>query len=147
MSNIITSEYETDFYAWTSHNAELLRARRFDEIDFENIAEEIEDMGGNYKRELMSRLKVLLVHLLKWKFQPVLKCNSWRLTIEEQRDELIDLLKTSPSLKYNLNERLEDIYKRSLIRAENETGISRKDFPKECPFSLEQVLDTEFLPE
>src|SRR5580692_5108256 len=102
MANIVLSEYETDFYAWASHNAELLREQRFNEIDFENIAEEIEDMGSSHRRSLMSRLEILLAHLLKWQFQPMGKCNSWKYTIDEQRLRITDLLIESPSLKYEL---------------------------------------------
>lgn len=147
MANIITSEYETDFYLWTSRNAQLLRERRFNEIDFENIAEEIEDMGGNRKRELRSRLSILLAHLLKWKFQPMGRCSSWKYTIDEQRDELIDLLTESPSLQYELEQKLQHAYKYALRQAEKDTAINRKNFPQECPFSLGEVLDEEFSPE
>ena len=79
------SNYERDFYAWANEQAALLRAGRLGEADFKHIAEEIESMGKTEKRELVSRLTVLLLHLLKWRFQPELRSANWRLTVEEQR--------------------------------------------------------------
>ena len=102
--------YEQDFYAWTFHNASLLREGKFSEIDIENIAEELESMGRRDKRVLESRLSVLLMHLLKWQFQPMRRSNSWKLTIKKQRLSILRLLKESPRLKYNIAEVLEEAY-------------------------------------
>jgi len=139
-------EYEKDFYAWTIHNTQLLRKKKLSEIDIENIAEEIESMGKSEKRELISRLAILLAHLLKWKFQPVRQCKSWELTIKEQRFELTDLLKESPSLKYELEKKLSHTYQKALIMAEKETGFDKKVFPRKCPFSLKQSLEENYFP-
>src|ERR1700685_1873301 len=79
------SDYDRDFYAWANKQAALLRAGKLSEADFEHIAAEIESMGKTEKRELVSRLTVLLLHLLKWRFQPELRSPSWRLSVEEQR--------------------------------------------------------------
>src|ERR1700723_630738 len=98
------SDYDRDFYAWANKQAALLRAGKLGEADFEHIAEEIESMGKSEKRELVSRLTVLLVHLLKWQHQPVLRSKSWRLTLEEQRIRLENHLADNPSLKSSLNE-------------------------------------------
>ena len=91
--------YEQDFYAWANEQAALLRSGRVSDADLEHIAEEIESMGRSEKRELISRLKLLLAHLLKWQFQPTLRGNSWRLTIEEQRRDVAEHLADNPSLK------------------------------------------------
>src|SRR5580658_11093024 len=107
MSN---SLYERDFHAWTMQQAELLRARRLDCADLDNIAEEIEDMGKNVRRGLTSRLAVLFVHLLKWQFQPTFHGNSWRLTLKEQRRTLRRHSRDNPSLKSYLDQAMTDAY-------------------------------------
>ncbi len=142
----VHESYEKDFYAWTSHNAELLRHKKFDEIDIENIAEEIESMGKSTKRELINRFAILLAHLLKWQFQPERRSNSWKNTIEEQRDEIIELIEDSPSLKYELNEKIERAYRRATLIASTETGMTKETFPKTCPFTLDDSLNFDFLP-
>ena len=96
MSNAL---YERDFYAWANEQAALLRAGKLDRADIDNIAEEIESMGRSEKRTLVSRMSVLLLHLLKWRYQPAFRGTSWRLTIMEQRYRLADHLRDNPSLK------------------------------------------------
>lgn len=146
MSVKTSPEYNKDFYAWAMRNAELIRQGKFSEIDNDNVAEELESMGRSDKRELLNRLAVLLAHLLKWQFQPERRGNSWKYTIEEQRFELADLLAESPSLKYEVDKQLEHAYQKSLLIAVKETGMSKTVFPKNCPFSLEQSLNSNFLP-
>jgi hypothetical protein len=140
------NEYEKDFYAWTFHHADLLRHRKFEELDIDNIAEEIESMGKSVRRELINRLAVLLAHLLKWQFQSERRSNSWRNTIEEQRDEISELIEDSPSLKHELDEKLARAYKRATLIASTETGMNRDSFPKICPFTLNNALDFKFFP-
>ena len=98
------SLHDSDFYAWSLEQAALLRAGRVAEADLAAIAEEIESMGKTEKRELVSRLTVLLLHLLKWRYQPAGRGNSWRLSIANARDEISDLLDDNPSLKSALDE-------------------------------------------
>jgi hypothetical protein len=141
------SEYEKDFYAWSLHNAALIREGKLSEVDLEHVAEEIEDMGKNNRRELISRLAVLLAHLLKWKFQPERRGNSWKYTIKRQRFEVRDLLKESPSLKHELDKKLNYAYEKALITAVEETGLSQSAFPETSPFSLVEALDENFFPE
>src|SRR4029077_12450499 len=105
------SLYDRDFYAWANEQAALLRAGRLAEADLENIAEEIESMGRSERRELINRLTVLLLHLLKWQFQPGLRGNSWRLSIEEQRYRLEDHLNDNPSLKAQITLAIRDAYR------------------------------------
>jgi hypothetical protein len=145
--NKIAETYEQDFYAWAIHNAELLRQGRLSEIDVEHIAEELECMGRSEKRELMSRLGVLLAHLLKWVYQPYRRSRSWRATIKAQREDLKALLEESPSLKPELEQKLNEAYRRAKIEAEKQTGINEDRFPEACPFSLEETLDNDFWPD
>ena len=138
--------YERDFYAWAIAQAALLRAGRLSEADIGNIAEEIESMGRSEKRELVNRLTVLLTHLLKWQVQPALRGNSWRLTILEQRGQLIEHLKDNPSLKGVFPEAFATAYRFALLVAQRETGLPEAAFPAICPWSGDQVMAEGFLP-
>lgn len=139
--------YKKDFYAWALNNATLLKKGKWSEVDMQHVAEEIESMGKSERRELLSRLAVLIAHLLKWQFQPTHRGKSWRLTIKEQRLELDALLKESPSLKSELDTQLNHAYKRALLSVEKETDLERKRLPKQCPFLLKQILSARFFPE
>ncbi|WP_017653582.1 DUF29 domain-containing protein [Fortiea contorta] len=140
-----TAAYENDFYAWTQQQANLLRAGQFQHIDWQNLAAEIEDMGRSEKRQLESRLEILIMHLLKWQFQPNLRSRSWELTIKEQRLRLEKLLQENPSLNSSLAETIEKIYPLANLSAERETGLSL--FPKICPYTLTEIVSPEFLPD
>lgn len=138
--------YDEDFFEWTRRSAELLRAGRFDQADIEHIAEEIEDMGKRDLKELNSRVQVLVAHLLKWQLQPTRRSRSWSSTIVTQRIEIDGDLKQSPSLKRKIRSGLPDNYAKAVRRAIAETGLASDLFPVECPFTVEQILDPEFLP-
>ena len=142
MSNL----YEKDFYVWTQENARLMRERKFSELDIENIAEEIEAMGKRDKRELISRLAVLLTHLLKWQYQADFRSKSWKSALVTHRVETERLLKDSPGLKHGLNDRTDSAYSHAKKSAAAETGLPAKTFPETCPYSQEEILDTDFLP-
>lgn len=144
---LAVTEYERDFYAWALKNAELLRQRRFAEIDVEHIAEELEDMGKSQKQQFTNRLGVLLAHLLKWRYQPDQRSSSWRGTLKEQRRKLNRLLQDSPSLKYQSELRLTEAYGDALAIVEHDTGWDESHFPATCPFTLEQALDEDYWPE
>jgi hypothetical protein len=141
------SLYDEDFAVWTAETARLLRAGRFDEIDIEHVAEEIEDMGKRDKRELHSRLTVLIIHLLKWKWQPEKQTRGWQSTLLTQRAELDRLLEDSPSLRHAIAAAIAKVYPAVLKSVVLETGLSASTFPSECPFPPDQILDREFLPE
>ncbi|KJR41537.1 protein of unknown function DUF29 [Candidatus Magnetoovum chiemensis] len=141
------SLYETDFYAWSLKTAELIRQGKFAELDIENIAEEIEDLGRNNKRELLSRLDVLIMHLLKWQFQSNKRSDSWQSTIATQRKEIKRLLEDSPSLKYNIEDTIEKAFKDAKITFEIETHIPKKTLPDICPYTWEQLDDYYFMPD
>ena len=140
------SLYERDTYAWSIEQAALLRAGRLSEADIENIAEEIESVGRSEKRELESRLRVLLMHLLKWQFQPERRSGSWRATIETQRIDATKLLSENPSLKATLHETTAHAYRLAVIEASAETGLRRSAFPPACPWSFAQYSDADFWP-
>ena len=139
--------YEQDFYAWTQEQSTLLKAGQLMELDFEHLAGEVESMGISERRELESRLKVLLQHLLKWRFQPEARSNSWMGSIDEQRYQLEVLLRQSPSLRRWLDETLAYAYPAARRSASRETGLPPPVFPERCPFTADQVLDNEFWPE
>lgn len=141
------ANYETDFYGWTQQQAALLKANRFSDIDLNNLIEEIETMGRSEYRELESRLTVLLLHLLKWKFQPQRRGRSWELSIDEQRIRFSRLLRENPSLKSALNTILEDAYRLAIVKAAKETKLDKKSFPIECPWLWKEITEAEFYPD
>lgn len=138
--------YDQDFFLWTQHMAALLRAGRFHEVDIEHAAEELEDMGKRDLRALNSRLVVLLTHLLKLKMQPGKRSGSWQSTMITQREQIEGILQQSPSLRARLNANLDRNYSIAVRKAAAETGLDRKQFLNACPFTLEQILDLDFLP-
>jgi len=140
------SLYDEDFAIWTAETVRLLRAGRFDEVDIEHVAEEIEDMGKRDKRELDRRLTVLILDLLKWKWQPEKQTRGWQSTLLTQRAELDQLLEDSPSLRRAVAAAVTKVYPAVLRSAVLETGLPATAFPSECPFSSDQILDREFLP-
>lgn len=139
--------YETDFYAWATEQAALLRAGRLSEADIANIAEEIESMGRSEKRELVSRLAVLLMHLLTWRYQPALRSTSWRLTMEGQRIELEQHLSDNPSLTSRWDEATTSAYRRARIEAAKEAELAVETFPVSCPWHSGDIIDNGFWPE
>src|SRR5262245_15828111 len=109
-----------------------------------NIAEEIENMGNSEKRGCVNQLSRLITHLLKWKYQPVLRGNSWKNTIKAARVEISDFFSDSPSLKNEVNAKFSIAYKKTLYIASNETEMNEENFPKECSFTLEDCLNENF---
>lgn len=139
--------YDHDFYAWSREQAELLRVGRLAEADIEHIAEEIDSMGRTEKRELISRLSVLLLHLLKWRYQPGKRGPSWGASILNQRDAVADHLDDNPSLKPLLPQALVSAYRSARLEAIAETGFAGSTFPEACPWTVGDVLDEGFWPE
>ncbi|MEA3642675.1 MAG: DUF29 domain-containing protein [Lamprobacter sp.] len=154
MTNLATL-YRTDYAAWAQRNAELLRERRFAELDIEHLLDELSDMSKSDRRELHSRLLVLLAHLLKWQYQFArlsdrwreFKGDSWRSTIVEQREQLADLLCQSPGLKATLDDAIAAAYASAVRLAQKETRLPTETFPVVCPYSGEQIFDDDFYPE
>lgn len=145
----MNTRYETDVVAWANEQASLIRAGRFDQLDLEHIAEEIEDVGKSEQRELASRMAVLLMHLLQWAFQPQKRSVSWTLTIKGQRRLLVRRIQKTPSLAPMLvdTEWIEDIWVDAKAMAEKETGIDQGTLPEVCPWSMTDVLTEDWLPE
>jgi len=136
--------YETDFHAWIQSQADAMRAGNLASLDLDNLIEEIEDMGKNRQRALESRLEILLMHLLKWQFQPKRRGTSRELSIEEQRERIAKLLRENPSLKTRVPEALGEAWRFALRLAVRETGLPRSTFPERCPWTFEQVSDPDF---
>jgi len=139
--------YDEDFYAWTQEQARLLRSGDVRSIDIENVAEEIESMGRSDRRELESRLTVLLAHLLKWQFQPAQRSTSWQRIILEQRRRIAKLLQESPSLAELRDKALVGAYSDAREDAALEAGLAIEALPQTCPYAIDQVLNRAFLPD
>ncbi len=140
--------YDKDINAWAQEQARLLRAGRFEMLDIEHIAGEIEDVGKSEQRELASRMAVLLAHLLKWQHQPEHRGASGKKTIKAQRKEIAYALDESPSLAPKLQEPrwLDMVWARAVAQAVGETGLDC--FPEECPWAIQgEVLAQSWLPE
>lgn len=142
--------YETDFAAWTSEQAALLRAGQFDALDMDNLVEEIEDMGLNQRSALKSQTCRLVMHLLKWQFQPELLVDgsnpSWEVSINNARNAIESILEESPSLVRELPSIVAKEYPRAKRQAIRETRKPSSLFPDTCPYSLEQLQDFDWLP-
>jgi len=139
-------DHDRDFYAWANDSAARLRAGRWTELDVDQIAEELEDIGKQQKHALAGHLKILMLHLLKWRYQSGFRGVSWRVSIANARDEVSELLEDSPSLATKLPEIAARRYAAARNRASLETGLPLEGFPAECPFSSGQLLDQDFLP-
>ena len=137
--------YDQDYYLWLTHTIELLRQKNFAEIDLANLIEEMEDMGRSEKKSVTSNLRILLMHLLKYKYQPEKRSNSWLFTIVEHRKRLKEAFKTSPSLKRYFTEVFQECYQDAIDLASAETGLTREKFPPTCPFTPENTLDPDYL--
>jgi hypothetical protein len=138
------AEYTSDVAAWAAEQAEALRTHNTNKLDWDNLAEEIDGVAISQRKEIRSRLKVLCLHLLKWQYQPELRGGSWRSTIDTQREEISDTLEDSPSLHPYPATVLPRAYTAAQKKAKKETGVFH--LPTECPWTIEQVLDPDFLP-
>ncbi|APB32731.1 hypothetical protein GlitD10_0420 [Gloeomargarita lithophora Alchichica-D10] len=143
----VTTLYEQDFYLWLEQTAELLKTGKFEKLDVRHLLEEIKGMSSSQRQALRSNLEVILMHLLKYKYQSEKRSNSWRFSILEHRFRLEDILEDSPSLGTYLLDVMDKCYTKARKKAVQETGMSMATFPLECPFTAEQVLDEDFLPE
>lgn len=146
VNNKLTVQYKEDFNLWTEQMVDILRARRFEELDIDNLLDELESMSKRDKRELVSRLKLILMHLLKWNYQPDQRGASWETTIRNNREEIAQILQDSPSLKIYTATILEQAYASARKNAASETGTLIDDFPENCPFAIAEVLNEDFLP-
>jgi len=143
----LTDLYEIDYDVWLQRNLELLRQSRFTELDVEHLIEEMEDLGKKDRSELISRLVILIAHLLKWQFQSAHRSSSWRGSIAEQRMRVARQLKLSPSLHSFLSEAICEAYDDAMELAYEETDLPPNTFPRNCPYLPEKLLDKGFWPE
>jgi hypothetical protein len=145
----MSTTYEADIVAWAKEQAALLRAGKFSQLDIEHIADEVEDVGKSEQRELANRVVLLLAHLLKWRVQADRRGNSWLGTIKAQRVEIADLLEEAPSLNSRLVEDrwMRKTWQKAIATAMQETGMAEEQFPADCPWSLAEILNPQFLPD
>lgn len=149
------SLYEKDFYAWVYHNIELVKAKKWDEIDADILIDELESMAKRDRHELVSHLMILIAHLLKWQFQfkqlskkwQEFDGKSWQRSITEQRIQIQEQLKMSPSLKPYFDDAIDKAYPNALKMAIKETKLPKTTFPDACPYSIEQLLNDDFYPQ
>jgi hypothetical protein len=138
--------YDTDPHAWYWAQAKLLRSGKAAEADLVHIAEELEDMGRSEAKELRSSLRLILTHLLKWQHQDAKRSDSWRDTIDRERDHAALSLEDSPSLRNKLPDLFAKAYQLARKEAARETKLPLATFPEMPPYSIEQCLDPEYLP-
>ncbi len=139
-------DYDSDVALWVERQVYLLRTGNFSQLDLDNLIEELEAINNRDRREISSRLVVLIVHLLKCQSQPERKSGSWRSSIREQRSEIAALLEESPSNCRLIPDKVRKAYKPAVMRAMDETGLAASAFPNALPWSPEQILDPEFFP-
>ncbi|MGB2925041.1 MAG: DUF29 domain-containing protein [Limnothrix sp.] len=133
--------YEKDFYLWIQQTSQNLSSKNFNDLDLENLIEEIEAMGRSEKTALASNLRILLMHLLKYKYQPEKRSNSWQYTIFEHRNRIQDIFESSPSLKRYYEEIFEKSYQKARQAASIGTGLPLSQFPEICPFTQAEILE------
>jgi hypothetical protein len=139
--------YEQDFYLWLETTAKYLRERDLEHLDWDNLLEEIESMGRSEKKEVRNRLVGLLMHLLKWKYQSSYRSKSWLSTINEQRRRINFTLEDSPSLNAYYESVFPRCYTMAHKEASRETDLSVETFPEQCPFTPQDTLNPDYLPD
>ena len=137
--------YNKDFIAWSDEQALLLEQQRWDELDLVNLIEEIKDLGNRHRDALESQLTRLLMHLLKWQYQPQKRSNSWKSSIREARKQIERLIRKHPVLRIYLEQVLEQCYLDAREDASDETGLDINTFPISCPYSIQEIRDRESL--
>jgi hypothetical protein len=143
----VSKLYSTDFSTWISQTAQLLRERRWHDIDVANLIDEVEDLGKSERRAIGSQLTRLLLHLLKWQYQPQRRSDSWLDSITDARTQIDLAIKDSPSLKGYPAEQLEESYRRARRQAAIQTKLEISVFPQTCQYSLDLVVADDWLPE
>ncbi|MGF1540208.1 MAG: DUF29 domain-containing protein [Pleurocapsa sp.] len=143
----IKALYEEDYYLWLQKNAQLIREGKLHELDLVNLLEELDCLGRKEKRSVYINLKILLMHLLKYRYQPKKRSNSWRYSIEEHRQRIKEAFEDSPSLKVYLTENFDKCYLDAAKLAAKETGLALEAFPASSPFTWTETIDTDYLPD
>ncbi len=143
----MSTTYTTDFNLWSQQTAQLLRERRWQEIDLEYLIEEVEDLGKSERRGISSQLTRLVLHLLKWQYQPQRRSDSWLDSITDARTQIELAIQDSPSLINYPEKQLDPSYQKARRQASKQTGIPLSVFPEKCSYYLELILDEDWLPE
>lgn len=139
--------YETDFLQWIETTVAQLKAQDYAHIDWENLIDEIEDMGKRERKSLKSNLTIVLLHLLKWQYQPDRRSNNWKSSLIEHRRRIRDDLRDSPSLKPYLEDVFDECYADAVEQAIAETDLPAETFPRSCPYTLAEALTSNYLPD
>lgn len=139
--------YETDYLQWIETTVKKLQFGDYTNVDWENLIEEIQDMGRSERRSLKSNLIMVLVHLLKWQFQPECRSGNWEGSIIEHRRRIREAILESPSLQPYLESIFAECYPQAVKQAKAETRLPLEAFPQQCPYELVEVINDEFLPE
>jgi hypothetical protein len=138
------ASYEGDYYSWALEQAELLRNGRVADADLQNVAEELTDLGREQFNRLVSAYRVLLLHMLKWDFQPKMRTSSWAISIAVQRDEAALVLADNPGLKSRVEEAIERAFRRARLEAAGETGLKPSVLPVAIPYTLDEMMTRDF---
>lgn len=139
--------YDTDHAAWLTQQAELIRSGRLTMVDQEHLLEELEAEVANYRREIKRRLRVLIAHLLKWKYQQDQRSSSWKGTIRVQRVDITDVLNDNPSLRQTVRQAIKEAYPGAVKLAADETGMLEDIYPASCEWEEAEILNEDFWPE
>ncbi|NRR30129.1 DUF29 domain-containing protein [Oxalobacteraceae bacterium] len=141
------SDYEADFLIWINTQVALLREKKFDQLDLDNLIEELDSMARRDKREIANRIQVLLTHLLKYRYQSSRRSKSWRNTIREQRTQIRSIVEDMPSVAQFIDGYISKRYPHARESAAEQTRIPVAFFPSANPFTSEQILDLNYFPE
>ncbi len=139
--------YETDYEHWLSEQITNLQHQKWDSLDIPHLIEELEALNRSNKRELYSYTVLLLAHLLKWQYQPSMRSGSWEASIDNSRKRIGRVFKDQPSLKNYLKESVQETYAEAKEWAHKETKLNINLFPQNCPYSVQEILSLEFLPD
>jgi hypothetical protein len=141
------ADVEDDFETWCYQQAQLLRQRRFAEVDLPNVVEELESMGSEQRHALESSYRLVISQLLKWQYQPQLRSSSWEITISRERDNIASREQKNRALRADARQIVESVYRSAVREASLETGLDRNTFPFDCPYTFDQLRHPDFMPE
>jgi Domain of unknown function DUF29 len=136
--------YQDDFYTWTREQGALLRAGRLNELDWQNIAEEIETLGRSEFDKLVSFYRLVILHMLKCDHQPGKHTRSWSISIDNHRESAAEVLADNPGLKPRIGEAVTRAYGHARRDAAEETALPIKTFPTACPYTVDEIRDRPF---
>src|SRR5688500_1919494 len=142
----VQADIEDDFYAWCYEQAELLRQKRFAEADLPNVIEELEGMAKHNRSVLKSSYRLVILHLLKWEYQPERRARSWEITIVRERNNIEDREEDNLTLKKEAGALVAEVYRRAARQAARETKLPVTTFPADCPYTIDQLRDPDWMP-